>query len=171
MSVPSQLDLEGKTEQAFIAWLKTSPALSARIIVPSADESPKQNGTITVKAKRGTESSEGTGVWFVDVEIELQLRIKKGAGSDSLSDFRSVRASIAERLEIQWRIMSRNLSSVASNFHCYYYKIMSSAHDPSDGQHHSLFTLQIEAMPITFAQALLTQNPPGRNTFSFLRNP
>lgn len=164
MSANTQLDLEGKAEQAFIAWLKSDPRLSVRRIVSAADESSKENGTISVKAKRGAESAAPSGIWEVDVEIELQLRIKRQG--ESLADFRAIRAAIAERLEVQWRILCRELTAMRTDWHCYYFKILSTNHDPADGQHHSLFTLQIEAMPITFEQAKKTQNPPGR-TVSF----
>ena len=152
MSTNSQpLDLEGKAESAVIAWLQTSPRLKSRRIVSSAEESAKSNGTISVNAKRGAEVSPNSGVWEINVQVEFSLRIKPK--SQSMNDFCAVKAAIAERFEIFWRSLIVELTRMRNDWHCYYVIVQGSNSDPQEGMHHYALDLQLQAMPVTFAQA------------------
>jgi hypothetical protein len=159
------LDLESKCEQAVIAWLKSSPQLAGKTIQPGADEAAKTNGAIYVHAKRGQEITPPSGVYAVAVSIEFMLRIR--TRGQSQADFNAIRAAIAERCEIHWKILADNLTKAArQDFHCYDARIQDTDPTPSDGQHHYILVLQLDAMPVTFGQAdKLKPNPPAEISF------
>lgn len=162
----SASDLEKKCELAVIAFLKSSPALSGRSYRRNADEGSRQNGNIIVSAKRGNELSPPSGVYAVAVQIEFALRINKRGRS--VDEFDLLRSSIAERCEVHWKILADQLTKAAKqDFHCYDARIQSTDPAPQDGQHHYTLILQLDAMPVTWAQADgLKPNP--KTPISFL---
>lgn len=151
------LDLEGKASAAMIALLQTSQELQVCKFTPQADETPREDGQFVVNAKRGDEVAPPSGVWKVILTIDLRVKLRKGGLS--LDAFLALTAAASAQMEQHWLLLAQNLTSMRNDWHCYDARLTDVDKTPEESAHHAQWTLELDAMPVTFAQAE-TLKPP-----------
>ncbi len=156
----TQIDLERKTEKAFVARLKQNPVLAKLRFRHNAEDSAKVNQDLVLVAKRGEGNPMFSGIYDVEVTIALSMKYRKTA--DTLPTFLRLCAGVEEVLNVTTienvggvpqQKLAAQLSLSAPDFHCYQIALSGKDDTPEDRMHKCTWTLSIVAMSQSYATA------------------
>ncbi len=141
------IDLEWKAEAAIISRLGECQELSGVTFRQQASEEPKTNGIIVVSAKRGAEVIPVSGIFKIDVEVDITLRIRRPG--NSLATFARMSYAISQVFETHPALLAEQLTLQRTDWRCYICEISTVDKKPTDKAHHCTWSLQMEAMDVS----------------------
>ena len=152
-------DVEAKTCEAIIRLLKGRQELQNFTFRKQSSEAAIKNADVIVSAKRGAEAVLYSGVYTVTATVTLQMRVeKRGKAPDAFETAKGAISEVFQQLGTGFRgenamTVARQLSAATSSFTCYDFVLSDVDSTPEATGHKVVWTLNLDAMPYTEAQA------------------
>jgi hypothetical protein len=143
------MNLEEKSEAAFIGLLKTVKRLDGFRLVGNDDDENKDEDAIVVSAVRQEEVAGNSGVFAV--MVTLSIRKRKVNGQQSSKQIRNTVETIERELMIPR--LHEKLTLSTKDFHCYHAKLMPGNRQPTTNAFQQTIPFRLEAMPCTMDTA------------------
>lgn len=152
-------DLERKLESALAVQLKTHQLLRRMRVRHNSEESPKVNLDLILVAKRGVQSPPFSGVF--EMEVTINLSMKYGKTVETLPAFLAKLKAIEEVITrpgldnetFGWPIgiFAAKLSLSVADFHCYEFAVTAKDDTPQDQKHNCIWTASAVCAPQSYA--------------------